>query len=199
MKDLKFKSEGGWNQYIEWIAIAKLKFDYNEFSKYNALIWTLVDIPFDYSHPMDENRYNDGLGLRREFENLTEYILADEAGYKERCTVFEMMAALAARCENQIMRDVALGDRSKTWFLEMCKNLDILQWDFDHLQYSYKDDIKQKVYIWLSRKYEKDGKGSPFPLKNAQENQRNVQIWGQMNAYLMENFMDFDGLELFKA
>lgn len=199
MKDLKFKTEGGWNQYIEWIALAKLKFNYQEFSKYNALIWALVDIPFDYVHPMDENRYNDGLGLRREFENLTEYDLSLESGYKERCTTFEMMAALAARCENQLMRDVALGDRSKMWFFEMCKNLDILKWDFEHLTYDYKDDICRKVGVWLSRKYEKDGRGGAFPLKNTSENQKNVQIWNQMNAYLGENFMDFSGLELFKT
>lgn len=166
--------------------------DRSDFVKYNALIWTLVDIPFEYSHPMDENRYNDGMGLRREFEILTEMVLEDQPGYREKCTVYEMLAALAARCENQLMRNVALGDRSKTWFFEMLRNLDILKWDFDHLQYDYKDDICKKVGIWLRREYDSDGKGSPFPLKSVTENQKNVQIWSQMNQYLIENWMDFD-------
>ena len=199
MENLKFTTEGGWNQYVEWIALGKIRMDRSDFVKYNALIWTLVDIPFEYSHPMDENRYNDGIALRKEFELLTEVVLEDEPGYREKCTVYEMLAALAARCESQLMRNVALGDRSKTWFFEMLRNLDVLKWDFDHLQYNYKDDINEKIGRWLRREYEFDGRGGAFPLKNATENQKNVQIWGQMNAYLMENWIDFEGLELFKT
>ena len=199
MVDLKFKSEGGWNQYIEWISIGKLRMDYQEFSKYNAMIWALVDIPFSYIHPMDENRYNDGMNMRIEFENLTSWDISQEAGYRDQCTVYEMMAALAYRCEHQLMRDGSGIDRTKFWFFEMCKNLDILKWDFDHLNYDYKKDIDTKIGVWLRREYEFDGRGGAFPIKNATENQKNVQIWEQMNQFLMEKWVDFDGLDLFKT
>ena len=111
-----------------------------------------------------------------------------------------MMAALAARCENQIMRDIKLGDRAKTWFFEMLRNLDILKWDFEHLQYEYKEDIQKKVEKWLKREYKEDGSdGGMFPLKHPRSNQRNEQIWNQLMAYLMENWMEDDDLELFRG
>ena len=45
------------------------------------------------------------------------------------------------------------------------------------------DDILDAV-IW--RTYEPNGQGGFFPLKNPQENQRKIEIWYQMNKYVIE-------------
>lgn len=189
----------GWHQYIEWVCVGQLKMDAKEFSKYNALIHTLVKIPFTYIHPMDENRLVDGLSLRKEYEHVTEADLSLEPNYLEQVSVFEVIAALAIRCENAIMRDVTIGDRTKVWFFEMLQNLDILKWDFEHLQYEYTDDICQKVNRWMKREIEKDGTGGLFPLKHPHTNQKNEQLWNQMMAYCRENWIEQDPNEIYAS
>jgi hypothetical protein len=51
------------------------------------------------------------------------------------------------------------------------------------------DDILDCIDRFLSRKYDYNGVGGIFPLrKGASEDQRNVEIWYQMQSYLMENY-----------
>lgn len=188
-----------WGQYLQWVCLSKVKMEMTEFTRYNALINTLADIPFTYIHPMDENRYNDAISMRKEFEGVTESDLSTSPGYIDQPTVFEVIAALANRCERQLMRNVQLGDRTKLWFYEMLTNLDVLKWDFEHLRYEYKDDVYQKVNRWMKREIEKDGTGGLFPLKHPRTNQKNEQLWNQMMAYLQENWVEEDGLELYAA
>ena len=40
---------------------------------------------------------------------------------------------------------------------------------------------------FINRQYEANGEGGLFPLKGVCEDQREVEIWYQMNAYLYEH------------
>ena len=40
--------------------------------------------------------------------------------------------------------------------------------------------------IW--RTYDSNGYGGLFPLRNPREDQRKVELWYQLNAYLLEQF-----------
>ncbi len=46
------------------------------------------------------------------------------------------------------------------------------------------DDILERL-IW--RQYQEDGQGGFFPLAWPEQDQREVELWYQMNAYLAEN------------
>ena len=74
---------------------------------------------------MDENRAIDGLELRTDFEYETGEYLDKTSGLMPKCTVFEMLAALAIRCESQLMYNPSLGDRTSKWFFEFLDNLNL--------------------------------------------------------------------------
>ena len=42
----------------------------------------------------------------------------------------------------------------------------------------------EKIYIFLNREYEPNGKGGLFFIRNCKEDLRNVEIWAQLCWYL---------------
>ena len=139
---------------------------------------------------MDENRALDGENLRVRFfyeshtldDNYEEFLF-------EPCSVLEMLVALAFRMEKEYLMDWRPGTRDRTserfWML-----IDNLGTDDN---WSTKIDAKVQHYVeqFLDRDYRFDGAGGLFPLKNCHEDQRNIEIWSQMQAYIMENYWPF--------
>lgn len=177
------------DNYIHWLMAEKLHFNNEMIEKYNFLTYDLFNIPFTYSHPMDENREADGLGLRSEFEYYNPGIVLFDGEHRP-CSVLEFMVALACRCEDQIMRDPKIGDRTSKWFLEFLDNLELSKCTNQAWQYDYGDYIKNRIDIFLKRRYLRNGKGGLFPVKTSKVDQRNVQIWEQLSAYLSENYLN---------
>lgn len=182
--------------YLDWLMKDRLHLTDKEIKNYISLFNVLFEIDFVWIHPLDENRASDGLVLRSDFEYETGLYIT---GLGPKCTVFEMLAALAIRCENQLMRNLFLGDRTAKWFFMMLDNLRLSDFDNRHWTSHSKEHIESIVDSFLKRKYNKNGVGGAFPLKHSQKNQSNEQIWDQLMAYINENYdEDEDDLELFK-
>jgi hypothetical protein len=49
-------------------------------------------------------------------------------------------------------------------------------------------NVNQILTNLVERTYQKNGKGGLFPLKQPAKDQRRVEIWYQMAAYLNENY-----------
>jgi hypothetical protein len=99
----------------------------------------------------------------------------------EPCSVLEMMVALAIRCEEHIMEDLELGDRTEKWFWIMIDSsgLNALT---DMTFNSYEADIiLQRI---LNREYGPCGEGGLFLIPNCGFDLRNVEIWYQLCWYL---------------
>ena len=47
-------------------------------------------------------------------------------------------------------------------------------------------EMDEILNIWLERRYDEDGKGNIFPLKDPIKDQKTVEIWYQMQSYLLE-------------
>lgn len=182
--------------YILWVCEAKLAMTATETRKYTKLYEKLARIEFVWIHPRDENRAADGLCLRKDFSyEMGEYIDSDEI--LPKCTVFEMIAGLAYRCEHQIMRNLSYGDRSKKWFYEMLENLGLLDFDNKSWDSESEDQVFNIVHDFLYRKYRVDGSGGGlFPIKRRSLNQKTEEIWVQCMAYLNENYVHEDDNEL---
>ena len=182
--------------YLDWIMKDRLLLTDREIKNYISLFNVLLDMDFFWIHPLDENRAADGLVLRSDFEYETGLYLE---GFNPRCTVFEMLAALAIRCESQLMRNSSLGDRTAKWFFIMLENLGLAGFDNRHWSSSSRAEIEHIVEDFLNRKYKRNGVGGAFPLKHSRNNQSNEQIWDQLMAYINENFNEDDeNLELFR-
>lgn len=170
------------NEYFEWL------FDLmcgNRFSRqitYRRLLTHLHSIIFSYSIPHDANRASDGVDLRYRFIlEHPNYRTSDLDYLDGPCTVFEMVAALAIRCEETIMDDPTVGDRTRQWFWGMITNLGLGGMVDDRYDEQYVDAV---ITRFLNREYEPDGTGGLFTIPGCRYDLRNVEIWYQLNWYL---------------
>ena len=166
------------NAYFEWMYRKMCGDRFHKDVTFKNLLMFLHSTEFIYSIPRDANRAEDGLGLR--------YRFAYETGYAEvylegPCSVLEMMIALVIRCEETIMDDPSLGDRTAQWFWGMIVNLGLGSMDDSRFDRDYASCI---VTRFLNREYEPDGTGGLFTIKRCPYDLRDVEIWYQMNWYL---------------
>jgi len=155
--------------------------------EYSRLLGELHGIEFYSLIPNDDNRGEDGKQLREKF--------ADERGQHalslcltDPCTVLEMLIGLSFRLEFE----TAQSRWEKTpdeWFWILIDNLDLTCYDDsvfldDEMCYT----LFSKVSQMLERHYESDGNGGLFPLKHPKKDQRRVELWYQMSAYVLENY-----------
>ena len=181
MRDDRYYSSASMSDYIRWVMLDKLGLTNKECNLFFNLCESLANIEFLWHHPMDENRAIDGLELRTDFEYETGEYLDKTSGLMPKCTVFEMLAALAIRCENQLMYNPSLGDRTSKWFFEFLDNLNL------NAHSRVNNTIAKNII-----------NGDTFPLKNYKFRQKNEQIWKQLSSYLKENYIDErEGLALF--
>jgi hypothetical protein len=98
------------------------------------------------------------------------------------CSVLEMLIALAQRAAFED------GGTIRDWFWEMLSNAGIhmaetTDKNFDKNVASKVEFILKRV---MDRRYGWNGYGGFFPLNHPKEDQRKVEIWYQLNAYLLD-------------
>lgn len=169
--------------YFEWLYEGMCGNRYSKNVSYRKLLERLHNINFRYTIPNDRNRASDGKGLRYSFavaegcednpEMITEYL-------EGPCSVFEMMVALAQRCES-VMDDPKIGDRTGQWFWGMIANLGLNGMTDNRYDEQYVNDV---IHRFLDREYEPNGKGGLFTIRNCEYDLRDVEIWYQLCWYL---------------
>jgi len=172
--------------YYIWL-IRQIDTDSHLASRYKKLLLELYDTEFYWSIPLDSNRSLDGLGLRDRYEKEVNDPECDAIfeHLDGSCSVLEMMIALAIRMEIDIMHDDNFGNRSCDWFWNMVDSLglsDQIDANFD-LKF-----VQNSMDIFLSRRFERDGRGGLFSLNHCRKDLRRTEIWYQMQFWLDENF-----------
>lgn len=127
--------------------------------------------------PSDENRWEDGVALRRKFMVRHRDICVDKGWLEMGCTVLEMLIGLSERLSFEL--DGSIGE----WFWRLIDNLDLTgyhdgQWDGRV--------IDQTIERLIWRQYSYDGTGGLFPLQRPHQDQRRVELWFQMESYMLE-------------
>ena len=168
------------SDYFEWMCDVVCGKSFREPFTYNRLLAFLHDVEFTYFVPYDENRAAEGIALRyrycllHECEDL-EWCLTGP------CSVLEMMVALAIRCEENIMDDPEIGDRTGQWFWGMITNMGIgAMHDANYDEILVRDVVAR----FLDRDYEPDGRGGLFRVKGWHRDMRTAEIWHQLMAYI---------------
>ena len=176
------------NAYFEWLYDWVSKDRYHPDISYRKLLMKLHDTEFTYTIQKDQNRAEDGENLRYRFaksdiiDEPVDYILECLAG---PCSVLEMMIALANRCEEDYMDDPAYGDRTRQWFWGMIVNLNLGSMYDTWYDKNY---VEKALYKFLNRKYDRDGRGGLFRIRNSTVDMRKVEIWYQM-CYFLDTFV----------
>ena len=166
--------------YFDWLVFLVCQDD-REMTSYQKLFKALFETEFVPIIEHDENRADDGLNLRRTFEDE----VGGECDIFGPCSVLEMLVALALRCENDIMYDPDEGDRTGVWFWEMIDNLNLSRMDncrFD------KNEFNRIMKRLNTRTYDADGFGGPFYIAGFRGDMREIELWYQLSYYLSDRF-----------
>lgn len=172
------------SEYFDWMVSLVTGERYAKTISYSKLLEYLHSVEFA---PViirgDYDRSEDGIYLR--------YRFAVDKGYDEKlnihkyitgpCSVLEMMTALAQRCEESIMTDSAIGDRTGQWFWGMVVSLGLGSMENRFFDEKY---VAGVINRFLNRDYEPNGRGGLFTIKNTERDLRSVDIWCQMCEYL---------------
>ena len=174
--------------YFQWLC------ELVQIDKIDKSYWLLAGdlhkTPFYSIVRMDENRAADGIELRDVYESemgLNRRVLDDED-----CSVLEMIIALAMKMDYQTADvdpdTIDTGIGTIYWFWDMIDNLGLTKFDDD----SYYENggtkaVHDILERFLRRKYTINGIGGLFPLVEYDRDQRKVELWYQMSAYLFEH------------
>lgn len=171
------------NRYFDWMYQMMCDKSYPPDKSYRKLLCHLRGKEFTYTIPMDTNRAADGIDLRYRFGDEHSYEQPMIATYLDDrpCSVLEMLIALAVRCEEQIMDNPDIGDRTSKWFWDMIVNLGLGSMTDSNFSRVYTDDV---IFRFLNRKYRPNGDGGLFTIENCKYDLRTVEIWYQLCWYL---------------
>lgn len=171
------------DEYFEWMYRTVCPNRYTRRRSYRKLLMRLFDIEFTYIIGMDSNRAGDGIDLRYRFGREFGCSDPEIATYLDdrSCSVLEMMVALAIRCEEHILGDVDIGDRTGEWFWIMIDSLGLRDMNDRNFNRKYVDEV---IDIFLNREYGRDGNGGLFFIEDCPRDLRHMEIYYQMCWYI---------------
>lgn len=128
--------------------------------------------------PNDENRAEDGKALRSEFIQAANIDEVDGNWMDLGCSMLELMVGLSRRLSFEA------DGKPHYWFWILMQNLGLDQYcDRARLFKKKIDEVLNRV---INRWYEPSGRGGFFPLEHYDEDQRQVELWYQLSAYVLE-------------
>lgn len=151
---------------------------------YGSLLSYLFDCEFIWSHPLDENRYVDGINLRDDYsyyhcpEDERDIFISEVKG--KPCSMLEMLIALTIRCGNFMANSE--GVDYSFWFWNMLDHLELMDMHDRMFDRNSVDDICDR---FISREYSPDGRGGLFWIPNCPYDLRKLEIWRQVNLYMI--------------
>lgn len=163
-------------QYFDWLCDIVSTGEH----KYDELLNALYHTEFIAEYTMDENRAEDGLDLRDQFGKDESYTSSELNDIHDYCSMLEMMIALAIRMEEDIMTNLAYGDRTGVWFWNMVRSLGVGRMTNSRFNQRKFDAIMD---AFMNHVYESDGHGGLF-IVDCYYDLTKEEIWTQMNWYL---------------
>lgn len=167
--------------YMVWlysqVGSVKLR---NKSKSHWSLIRQLYKKEFVWIIPNDDNRVEDGRDLRHEFLETCGIYGAEPEWMGIGCSMLEMLIGLSRRLSFE-----AEGE-PRVWFWHLIEMLDLEQYTDRMYNEVAEKRIDETLDTVIFRNYAPDGSGGLFPLNRPNEDQREVEIWYQLNAYLLE-------------
>lgn len=172
-----------YDDYYYWLTDL-LHDDYLQ-SSYQKLLRQMFETEFVWSVPYDSNRASDGLNLRKTFLKSTHGVKNDTQFFTQNCSLLEMFIAMCQRCEEDLMHDPDLGDRTNVWFWDVLENLGLDYYD----DYGYDfDSVATILSRFMDRDYDFNGFGGAFYVMDSCVDFRTKDLWWQLNAFLEANY-----------
>lgn len=122
----------------------------------------------------DDNRIADGLDIRYEW--------CERKGLEidsTSCSFLEVLIGISRRMS------FMMSEPPEGWAWQLLINLGLHRM-YDPMLYKMKQDTDAILDRVIWRTYGSDGEGGFFPLSNPQKDQKEVEIWYQMDSYIGE-------------
>jgi hypothetical protein len=143
----------------------------------------LYTTPFAWVVPNDENRIADARELRERFIDTQRIRLhrSEQNWVELGCSMLEVMVGLAVRLEY-------MADKGKAhyWFWVLMENIGLSEFDDSRFDEDSEDHVREVLEMIIQRYYDPDGHGGFFPLENPTGDQREIELWYQLSAYVLE-------------
>lgn len=139
----------------------------------------LYQKPFTWFVPNDGNRFVEGVNLRFEYLDDSDDDLT-QAWIDDDCSVMEMLVALARKAAFET------SGQPSEWFWKMISNVGLRRYTDETYNRDTEMVVNEALDIIVERDYDKDGNGGFFPLINSREDQREVELWFQLQAYVIQ-------------
>jgi hypothetical protein len=135
--------------------------------------------------PYDENRVADAAGLRNNFQKFAGSMGPEEISdlMMPDASVLEILIALADRADFMVPLTI------KVWFRVFLENLNLDSKPDLVMRSRSTWPIERIINVFNNRAYKSNGKGGIFPLERPTKDQRQVELWYQMGAYMTERGM----------
>jgi hypothetical protein len=165
--------------YLEWLysQICSVRLT-NPSRTYRKLFQILFTKEFVWFIPNDDNRVEDGKQLRYEFLDDASLEDLDRDWMAQDCSFLELLIGLSRRLAFETNRE------PDSWFWELLENLGLR--DLNDRVHIPRDVIEEKMDRVIWRTYRYNGQGGLFPLRRAGQDQRDVELWYQLSAYILE-------------
>lgn len=152
----------------------------NPARSYWSLLRQLYTTEFVWFVPNDHNRAEDGRDLRLRFVHYSG-VSPDREWMDLGCSMLEMLVALSYRVSDET------GHKMKGWFWRFLENLELAELSDANYGELTEEAVSEVVNQVIWRQYDPDGLGGLFPLEHPKEDQREVELWYQMCAYLLDS------------
>lgn len=144
-----------------------------------SMLHQLHTKPFRWFIHNDDNRWENGRELRDEYADR--YHVGDEDIWgMDDASVLEFLVALTRHLEFESEA------RAAKWFWKLIENLGLQHYNDAQYSHHAELEIDSALDNLIKRRYGLDGQGGLFPLRDPQTDQTRVEIWYQMQAYLLE-------------
>lgn len=168
-------------QYFEWLAgqVVNLRLR-NPTQTSWSVLRKLFSTQFLWRIRNDDNRAEDGKELRREFLDIYPQDVVS-SWMNEKCSFLEMLIALSRRLSFQTE-----GASSAEWFWHLLDNVGLYVSDREFDSQGMDTYARQVLEGLNNRTYDRNGRGGLFPLTDSDIDQTTIELWYQMNYYLLE-------------
>lgn len=169
------------DRYFEWLyGLVGTVRNRNPARSYWSLARLLYSKEFVWLVANDDNRVADGKDLRHEFTNEQGSDGVTDDWLDLGCSVLEILIVMAR------MASFETGVSVVEWFWTFIKHLGFAQLTDEAYSPIAEDVIDDVLNQFIYRTYAPDGTGGLFPLEAPAEDQRNVELWYQLAAYLVD-------------
>lgn len=181
-----YVSPGPSPTYFEWLT--SMVDPFTERGNHNHFFSILHNMTYIPMIELDNNRVSDGIGLRELYARNYDIRVDGEILIDSPCSMLEFLVALASRM-NYIYSQTNENCTSEM-FWDMMGNIGFSYYDTTDNSFAARpemnSELENAIEMVVYRRYSPNGEGNLFLLKNPKHDQRNVEVWYQMNQYLIE-------------